>query len=207
LLFAYSTYSVWSLKKEAVTIMKQARIVLSPIESTDLPQVFLGFSSSPVTRYYGLSYDTLDDCREQMNWYEQIIRDESGRWLAIRSVLDGRFMGAIGYHDYDPIHCCAELGYWLLPDFWGQGLMQEAAQDFLLQTYRNTKINRLYAEVEEPNLASQRLLQRCGFVLEGLSRECEFKDGRFISLYQYARLRSDFIEANIQQGLDLVAST
>lgn len=187
--------------------MKQARIVLSPIESTDLPQVFLGFSSPLVTRYYGLSYDTLDDCRAQMVWYEQIICDGTGRWLAIRSVPDGRFMGAIGYYDYNPTHRTAELGYWLLPEFWGKGLMQEALQSFLVQTYRNTDIHRLHADVEEPNLASQRLLQRCGFVLEGLSRECEFKDGGFISLYQYAQLRSDFIEANIPQRLDLVATT
>ncbi|MGL6041350.1 MAG: GNAT family N-acetyltransferase, partial [Deefgea sp.] len=73
-------------------------------------------------------------------------------------------------------------------------------------TYRNTDIHRLHADVEEPNRASQQLLQRCGFVLEGLSRECEFKDGNFSSLLQYALLRTEFIAGNALQRLNSVAS-
>lgn len=175
--------------------MNPARILLRPIEATDLPEVFRGFSTPEVTIYYGLSYATLDACREQMAWYEQIIKENTGHWLALQSVADGRFMGAIGYHDYKD--SCAELGYWLLPEYWGQGLMQEAAEYFLQQTFSNTGINRLYAEVEVPNMASHRLLERCGFIRQGpaIESECLFNPGNFVRIYQYELLRPQYLAA------------
>lgn len=176
--------------------MKPARILLRPINEADLPEVFRGFSTPQVTLYYGLSYATLEACREQMAWYEQIIKEKTGRWLAIESVPDGRFMGAIGYHDY--ADSSAELGYWLLPEYWGQGLMQEAAEAFLRQTFSNTGIHRLYAEVEVPNLASHRLVERCGFIRQGpaIESECLFNPGHFVWLYQYELLRPHFLAAH-----------
>lgn len=99
--------------------------------------------------------------------------------------------GAIGYNDADPQHKRAELGYWLYPEYWGQGIMQAALRQFLALVYHTTDLHRLLAVVEEPNLPSARLLERAGFRYEGTARECEWKGEQFISLRHYALLRSD----------------
>jgi ribosomal-protein-alanine N-acetyltransferase len=50
------------------------------------------------------------------------------------------------------------------------------------------KINRLEAFVEEDNNASAKLLEKMGFAYEGTMRDCEIKNGRYISLLIYALL-------------------
>ncbi len=62
---------------------------------------------------------------------------------------------------------------------------------FLTHFYGTTTLHRLQALVEEPNVASARVLLRAGFRYEGTARECEWKGGQFISLQHYALLRSD----------------
>jgi ribosomal-protein-alanine N-acetyltransferase len=47
-------------------------------------------------------------------------------------------------------------------------------------------IHRLEAFVEEGNVASSKVLEKVGFVYEGMMRDCEIKNGKFISLFIYA---------------------
>jgi len=53
-----------------------------------------------------------------------------------------------------------ELGYWLGREFWGQGITARAVQQYLAQVERQRP---LFAIVAEHNLASRRILARCGF--------------------------------------------
>lgn len=164
---------------------------LSPIQDGDLPHIYRGLSDPDVITYYGISYGSLTACQAQMDWYAEMARTGRGAWFLIRSLDTDEPVGAIGYNDADPQHKCAELGYWLYPEYWGKGIMGDALQQALAMIYRTTDLHRLWALVEEPNTRSARLLERAGFCYEGTARECEFKGGRFISLRHYALLRSD----------------
>jgi [ribosomal protein S5]-alanine N-acetyltransferase len=164
---------------------------LSPIQASDLPHIYRGLSDPQVVAYYGISYDSLTACEDQMTWYAEITRTGNGAWFLIRDPDTGEPVGAIGYNGADPRHKCAELGYWLYPEYWGKGIMGETLPQALALIYRTTDLHRLLAVVEEPNTRSARLLERAGFRYEGATRECEIKDGGFISLHHYAILRSD----------------
>ena len=170
---------------------QQPDIRLDPVTDTDLPHIYRGLSDPGVIACYGISYDTMEACQAQMRWYAEIAQCRSGAWFLIRCQQTGDPLGAIGYHDADPQHKRAELGYWLYPEYWGQGIMQAALQQFLALVYRTTELHRLLAVVEEPNRPSARLLERAGFRYEGTARECEWKGEQFISLQHYALLRSD----------------
>lgn len=52
-----------------------------------------------------------------------------------------------------------EVGYWLGKEFWGQGIATQALAQFL----GLIKARPLYAHVSKQNLASKRVLQKCGF--------------------------------------------
>lgn len=169
----------------------QREIRLDPVTDTDLPHIYRGLSDPRVVAYYGVSYDSLTACQEQMEWYAELTRTERGAWHLIRSKHAGEPLGAIGYNDADPTHKRAELGYWLYPEHWGKGVMSTALGLWLPMTYRTTDLHRLLAVVEEPNHPSARLLERAGFHYEGTARECECTGDGFISLRHYAILRSD----------------
>lgn len=51
------------------------------------------------------------------------------------------------------------IGYWLGKPFWGQGIATEAVQQFLTQVEERP----LYARVAQDNIASIRVLEKCGF--------------------------------------------
>ena len=57
--------------------------------------------------------------------------------------------------------------------------------------FRNWKIHRLEAVIEEGNTASNLLSEKLGFRFEGVLRESEIKEGKRISLRMYSLLASD----------------
>lgn len=169
------------------------RIGLREIVAADLPAVYRGLSDPSVIAHYGISYASLDECAAQMQWYAELTRSGLGHWWIVEHPARGETIGAIGYNGRDPEHRRAEIGYWLYPEYWGQGLMSEAMGLFLERVFTGTNLHRLHAEVELENGASARLLERWGFCHEGTAREVERKGDRFISLAHYALLRPEWL--------------
>jgi len=54
-----------------------------------------------------------------------------------------------------------QVGYWIGKSFWNRGIASAALAEFLDQI----KIRPLYAHVAKHNLASKRVLEKCGFVM------------------------------------------
>ena len=57
-------------------------------------------------------------------------------------------------------------------------------------------LQRIEALIEPPNLSSQRLVEKIGFVREGLLRNYEFTRGKFDDLYMYSLLKQDLDKIN-----------
>lgn len=168
------------------------RLILRDFTAADLAQVYAGLSHPEVIKYYGISYDSLAATQAQMRWFQDIVAARSGHWLALEGRDTHEFMGAIGVSGRSLEHRYAELGYWLLPKHWGQGLMSEALHGFLGFAYGRLGLHNVTAIVAWPNQASKQLLLKAGFTLEGIQRECEFKNGAYISLCRFSLLRHEF---------------
>jgi len=101
--------------------------------------------------------------------------------------VDGRVAGGIGVEIGEGVFSrSANFGYWLGEPFWGRGIMTAAAQ--MVAPYAMAQFNlcRLEADVFEWNPASMRVLERCGFVREGVSAASVLKDGQVIDRVVYA---------------------
>jgi RimJ/RimL family protein N-acetyltransferase len=61
----------------------------------------------------------------------------------------------------------AEIGYAMVPDFWRRGLATEAARAMVGFVEASGGVRRLCAHTFPELTASVRILERCGFVLEG----------------------------------------
>ena len=57
----------------------------------------------------------------------------------------------------------SKVGYWLGKEYWGKGIATAALSQFL----RQVKVRPLYAYVARQNIASIRVLQKCGFKISG----------------------------------------
>jgi RimJ/RimL family protein N-acetyltransferase len=108
--------------------------------------------------------------------------------------INNEAAGGIGIHPQDDVHRKnAELGYWLAEPFWGQGIITRAipqAVDFAFKTY---DITRLFARPYGRNRASQRVLEKCGFVFEAKFEKTLFKNGQFEDELIYAVRRENWL--------------
>ena len=101
-------------------------------------------------------------------------------------------VGVVDLTDVNRSDQKAELGYWLGRDYWGRGIMTEAVGLILNFGFNQLNLHRISADVFEPNLASQKVLEKSGFVREGLAREARFKEDHWYNMVCYGLLSRDF---------------
>lgn len=169
-----------------MSAIKTSNLLLRPINAADIYPVWKGLSHPEVTRYYAVSFATLEETKVQMEWYATIEKNRTGQWWAICDPGDQHLYGAIGFNDIHPVHHRAEIGFWLLPEYWGKGYIPEAASRIIKYAFEELELHRIYAYVETKNDNSKKVLQKLGFELEGTMKECEIKNGEWIDLEIYA---------------------
>lgn len=167
------------------------RCVLREIVAEDIEAVFRGLSHPEVIRYYGISFDSLEATQEQMIWFKHLAETETGLWWAICSLDNSVFYGAGGFSSLSKEHKKAEIGFWLLPEFWGKGFMQETFPVICDYGFNQLGLNRIEGFVEPENTACKKAIEKMNFTLEGTMRECEVKNGQFISIDIYSKLKDD----------------
>lgn len=104
--------------------------------------------------------------------------------------VDGALAGGFGIRPGEDVYrLSATLGYWLGRAFWGRGLMSAALGGYTRYAFRAFGYQRLQAMVNVNNPASARVLQKCGYALEGTLRRAAYKRGALVDVWIYARLR------------------
>ncbi len=107
--------------------------------------------------------------------------------------IDGEAIGAIGIHPQDDIHRKnAELGYWLAEPFWGQGIISHAIKKVVDYAFTTFEIERVFARPFGTNTASQKVLEKNNFVLEGKFEKALFKNGAYLDELIYAIRRESW---------------
>ncbi len=83
----------------------------------------------------------------------------------------------------------AEIGYLLHTEDWSKGIMTEAVREICGLAFAELDIIRITGLVYEPNVASRRVLEKNGFVLEGLMKNAVVKDGHIYNLCIYGKIK------------------
>ncbi len=106
--------------------------------------------------------DPSDRAAFDAHW-RRILDDHQGSMKT--AVLDGRVVGNVGsYFDHELGKL--EVTYWIGREFWGRGLATLALQALL----RENTTRPIYARAAADNVASIRVLEKCGFVRVGQGR-------------------------------------
>jgi RimJ/RimL family protein N-acetyltransferase len=101
--------------------------------------------------------------------------------------VDGAAIGGIGFVlQADVERVSAEIGYWLGEDFWGRGIATEALRAVTEYAIAKFGLTRLFAVPFVYNVASCRVLEKAGYVLEARLRRSALKDGVIVDQMQYA---------------------
>ena len=132
---------------------------------------------------------------ESANWWLGMVSEHDGKDGVFRAiVVDGRFVGNISVEQKSDVYRKdAEIGYLLLTEFWSKGIMTEAVRQICDVAFDELDILRITGLVNAPNIASQRVLEKNGFIREGLLRSAVYKDGEVYDLCIYGKLREQTV--------------
>jgi RimJ/RimL family protein N-acetyltransferase len=102
-------------------------------------------------------------------------------------VVDGEAAGTIGLVLGDDVERhSAEIGYWLGRRFWGRGVATGAVRAVTAYAFAELGMHRVFAVPFDGNPASNRVLEKAGYVLEGRMRRSAVKDGRILDQWLLA---------------------
>lgn len=131
---------------------------------------------------------TQEDAERWINF----VNDDSTN-LAFAIADEKELIGGIGAMPNQDINrFTSEIGYWLAEPLWNKGIITKAVRIFCNYLFTNFNFNHLTASIFEGNDASIRVVQKVGFVLEGVMRKNVFKENRFLDQYIYGLLKEDF---------------
>jgi len=108
--------------------------------------------------------------------------------FAIESVVQARLVGAIGFHSVSPVHRSAEIAFNLHPDYWGHGLATRCCNAVADWGFSTQGYVRIQAVALDTNLASMRVIEKCGFLREGKLRNFRLVRGQPRDFWVYSRI-------------------
>ena len=128
---------------------------------------------------------------EAADWWLGMVSEHDGKDGLFRAiVVDGKVAGNISVEQKADVYCRdGEIGYLLLTDFWSKGIMTEAVHQICEAAFAELDIIRITGLVYAPNTASQRVLEKNGFVKEGVQKNAVYKDGRIYDLCLYGKIK------------------
>jgi [ribosomal protein S5]-alanine N-acetyltransferase len=97
------------------------------------------------------------------------------------------FVGCIGLVKQSDVYKkSAEIGYWIGEPYWGLGIATKAVGLIVDYGFHTLGFIRIYSGVFDFNKASQKVLEKNGFALEGIFKKSVYKNGSIIDEYRYA---------------------
>jgi ribosomal-protein-alanine N-acetyltransferase len=185
------------LKKQPELVTERMQLVALSLEHVG--PMFRMRSDPDVMRYIPR---TLAKTNADVEALIQMIHERFQQKLAINWAMiktaDKQMIGYIGLVNIDAENDHAEIGYILLPEFQKNGFMHEAMQAVIDFSFEKLCVHRLSATVDPENMASSKVLEKCGFKLEGHLREHEIFEGRYLDSLIYGLLNREY-RSNQQQ--------
>jgi len=163
---------------------------LRPLTMDDSADVFAYSKNKNVGPRAGWKpHETIDETEEIM---KIIFVDQENVWGIEK---DNRIIGSIGLIE-DPHRQNDQarmLGYALSEDYWGQGIMTEAARAVLAYGFNTLGLSLISVGHYPSNLGSQRVIEKCGFLYEGTIRQAEkIYTGEIRDVKAYSLTRAEY---------------
>ena len=141
-------------------ILTTERLTLRQLAINDEQEIFTLRSDSEINKYLDRQIsNTIDDAR---NFINKIIRSDSLYWaitLSDKNVL----IGTICLFGFSDENYKCEIGYELLTNFQGQGIMKEAVEKVIDYAFNTIKVKKIEAFLHKDNQSSIKLLEKFSF--------------------------------------------
>ncbi|WP_445454816.1 GNAT family N-acetyltransferase [Flavobacterium sp. 25HG05S-40] len=173
--------------------LETERLLLRRIDTNDVDEI-LALRGNPETMKYipRPLAKSKEEALEHIAMIEDKIVANSGINWGITIKGNPKIIGIIGHYKISTENHRAEIGYMSLPETNGKGYMTEALKAVLTYGFEQLALHSVEAIIDPENIASEKVLQKNGFVKEAHILENELWEGKFLNTVIYSLLRRNF---------------
>jgi ribosomal-protein-serine acetyltransferase len=175
--------------------VETSRLVLAPIDPTDAHDLWLSVDASRAHLERWLPWVPFNTDADASYRYAEASASDWDHARAVRFTIrergSRRFLGVAGLEALAHLHQSAELGYWLRADATGRGYMTEAAGAIVSWAFHRANAHRIRVAAATDNHASLAVIRRLGFRFEGIARQAERCQARWLDHALFALLITD----------------
>lgn len=172
--------------------LETERLILRPWSMEDAADLYAYASSPKVGPMAGWKpHENLEESRKII----EMFLAENDSW-ALELKENHKVIGSLGLHmrKKGEIVFDRELGYVLAEDYWGQGLIPEAAARAMEYAFLTMKINKLVVSHFDFNVQSKRVIEKLGFYpLVHMEKSCNRFDGACLDEEVYVMTREQYV--------------
>jgi RimJ/RimL family protein N-acetyltransferase len=128
---------------------------------------------------------------QQLAWYQRLSEEKN----IIRFIIETEKDGAVGFTtltDIDWKNRSACSGTMLAKKHISKGIATDAVMARLKYSFDELQLNRIEANILAHNIASQRLVEKVGYKVEGTKRQAIYKNGKYNDVIIYSILKSEY---------------
>ena len=145
-------------------ILTTERLTLRQLEINDEQEIFTLRSDNEINKYLGRQVaNTIDDARNFINRINENINKNDSVYWAITLNDTNILVGTICLFSFSDEDAKCEIGYELLTNFQGQGIMKEAAEKVIDYAFNTIKVQKIEAIFHRDNQRSINLLEKLLF--------------------------------------------
>ncbi|MGT2924595.1 GNAT family N-acetyltransferase [Streptococcus caviae] len=175
------------------------RLYLRQRTVADAADVFAYASLPEVT--YPAGFPPVETVEDEAYYLEHILpKSQAEQQLpsgyGIKLKREDKVIGSV---DFNHRHAddVLEIGYTLHPDYWGRGIVPEAASALIELGFTLLKLHKLELNCYDTNKQSQRVAEKLGFTLEARIRDRKDVQGNRCDDLRYGLLKSEW---EVQRG-------
>lgn len=178
------------MRIESFPPVEGANLHLRPLDLADIDAWYEYLSRPHVLRHTSWSLKSSEELRPLIEQYNSDAPASQLRF-AICSGPSQSLIGTIGFHTISVSNRTAEMAYDIHPAHWGRGIASACCRAVVAWAFAEHRYVRIQATVLDTNAASVRVLEKCGFTLEGKLRSLRMVRDEPRDFWVYSRLRTD----------------
>ncbi|WKA54665.1 GNAT family N-acetyltransferase [Planococcus shixiaomingii] len=178
-------------------VLETERLILRKLTLADAEDMFEYASEPMVSRFVPWEvHKSVEDTKAFLAFLTESYGKKRKLTWAIELKSEGKMIGTIDFINWLPKRHKAELAYILSHNYWGSGLILEAAKSLLDYGFQKMELNKVEAPIMLDNFQSQRVVEKLGMQREGVARQHMIINGEFVDLAMYSILKREYVSGS-----------
>jgi len=182
------------MKHTGTVRIETENLILRRFRIDDAEAMFRNWAGDDeVTRY--LTWPTHSDVEVSRSiivmWEKEYDSLSSYQWC-IESKETGQAVGSISVVNLREDIGMVEIGYCIGKEFWGKGITAEALKALIYFFFEEVQANRIEAKHDSRNIASGKVMEKCGMVREGEKKQGDRNNMGICDIVFHGLIRADW---------------